>query len=50
MGLHGDQAHFSDKSLCVVVLVGTQGFFVGTGDVSRHRFSCIQLPGAHGFR
>jgi len=36
-----------DKALGVVVLVGTDGFLVGTGDVSRHRFGGIPLPGTH---
>ena len=44
---HCNAAHLRDKALGVVVLVGPQGFLVGTGDVSRHRFGGIPLPGAH---
>ena len=47
---HGDATHLGDKALGVVPLIRTQGFLVGTGDVSRHRFGGILLPSARGLR
>jgi len=44
---HADAAHLGDKAFGVVVLVGTQGFLVGTGDGSRHLLGGIPLAGAH---
>ena len=43
---HPDPPEFGDHSPGVVVLVGTDGFLVGTGDGSRHGFGGIPLPGA----
>jgi len=43
-GRHGNAAAISaNKTPGVVVLVGTKGFLVGTGDVSRHRLGGIRL-------
>ena len=42
-----DATHLSNKALGVVPLVGTKGFLVGTGTISRHFFGGIPLPGAH---
>ena len=46
MRCHSDPAEFGNHSIGVVVVVGTDGFLMGTGDVSRHRFGGIPLPGA----
>ncbi len=43
---HGDAAHLGGNARGVVVLVGTQGFVVGTGDDGRHVFGGIPFPGA----
>jgi hypothetical protein len=45
-----DAAHLRDKSFGVVVLVGTDGFLVGTGEVWCHRFGGIPFTGARGLR
>lgn len=45
---HGNAAHLGDKTPGVVVLVGTKGFLVGTGDVSRHRLGGIPFSSARG--
>ena len=42
--------HLTDKAPGVVVLVGTQGFLVGTRNVSRHGFGGISLPGGRCLR
>ena len=44
---HANPPECVDHSLGVVVLVGTQGFLVGTGTISRHHLCGIPLPGAH---
>jgi len=44
---HSDPPEFGNQSPGVVVLVGTDGFLVGTGDGRRHRFGGIPLAGAH---
>ena len=48
MRCHADPSEVRNHSLGVVVLVGTESFPVGTGDVSRHRLGGIPLPGARG--
>ena len=47
---HADVAHLSDKAPGVVVLVGTNGFLVGTGTICCHRFGRIPFSGARGLR
>lgn len=47
---HTDAAHLREKAPCVVVLVGTDGFLVGTGDGSCHVLGGIPLPSAHRLR
>ena len=42
-----DATHLGDKPLGVIALIGTQGFLVGTGTISRHCFGGIPFPGAH---
>jgi hypothetical protein len=39
-----DPPEFGDHSLAVVVLVGTQGLVVGTGEGSRHRLGGTRSP------
>ena len=41
---HADWAHLGDKAPGVVVLVGTQGFLVGTGTIRRHGFGASRSP------
>jgi hypothetical protein len=53
-----DSAHLSHETLAVVVLVGSKGWLVGTGEVCRHwlllrsrlRLGGIPLTGARGLR
>ncbi len=45
-----DAAHLGDKSLGVVVLVGTDGLMVGTGTICSHGFGGISFTGARGLR
>ena len=47
---HADAAHLGDKAPGVEVLIGTDGFLVGTGTIRRHRLGSIPLPGARGLR
>jgi hypothetical protein len=41
------QPEFGDHSLGIDILVGTEGFLVGSGDFSRQRFGSTSLSSAH---